>query len=154
MSRSERKIISAICMADGMYLMVKDHYRSRTGARDIRRRLELLHEACDMAFKVWCAQIDAREITRLHELLMTVERACLSPGAKSDVCVITSLVMGMINDILEKVKDATRRDHLVYVLHRIEKVHGYFDHTGQRWADYERATTAVNTWHAMMDGAA
>lgn len=153
MSRAERKIISAICMADGAYLMLRDHYKKLPGRRNIKRLLERLHEACDDAFGVWCCEISPREIERLHAQLVKVERACLPGKGVEDVTVITTLVMGMLDDILDHVRASERRIHLEYVLDRVAAVHRYFDSRGTRWDDYARATQAVNVWHQEMEAA-
>ena len=155
MSRSEKKIMSALAMTHGVCLRLEDRYKTVNGSRNIKRYIEELETACDNAYRLWAEQFNDRALKKMLAACLQVDRACLGPdnGESMTTVVITSLSLGMLSDVLDKVKDHRRVEALMWVHDSMKRVHRYFDIRLDRHEHYERAADGIRSWHKVMEAA-
>lgn len=153
MSRSEKKIMSALAMTHGICLRLRDRYQSVKGCKSIKKRIDELDSACDNAYRLWAEQFDAKTLKRMLSTCLVVDRECLGPdnGETMDTTVMMSMALGMLSDVLDRVKEPKKKECLLWVHDRAQIVHRYYDRKETRWSDYARANAALDTWHRIME---
>ena len=155
MSRSEKKIMSALAMTHGICLRLRDRYQNVKGCKSIKKRIDELDSACDNAYRLWAEQFDAKTLKRMLSTCLVVDRECLGPdnGETMTTVVMTSLSLGMMSDVLDHVRDPRRTEALLWVHDAMMRVHKYFDTRMDRMQHYATATNGIAAWHRVMEAA-
>ena len=153
MSRSEKKIMSALAMTHGICLRLRDRYQNVKGCKSIKKRIDELDSACDNAYRLWESQFDRKSLDRMLRLCLVVDRECLGPdnGEHMTTVVMTSLSLGLLSDVTDQVRDPRRTEALMWVHDSMMRVHRYFDPRHDRVQHYATATDGVNAWHRVME---
>ena len=153
MSRSEKKIMSALAMTHGICLRLKDRYQMTKGSKSIKRYIQELDESCDNAYRLWESQFDPKTLTKMLSTCLVIDRECLGPddGQHMTTVVMTSLSLGMLSDVMDHVRDPRRTEALMWVHDSMMRVHRYFDPRYDRMQHYATATDGVNAWHRVME---
>ncbi len=96
-------------------------------------------------------ELSEREATRMGQAMAETERIALSGlGDTEDITTYSSLVLGLLADLMEKIKDPGRRSSLDRVHAAINRLHAYFDRDLDDWVAYAKATRACSVWHERM----
>ena len=141
-SKSLKNIISILAMANGIALVIRQQTRARTPTK----LADKLHNACQDAFSLWPDSIKPRDFERIHQRLAGFEGANIPEEGRPEL--LTSIAMGLINDLHERIKDPVKRSALDRVEQALWGIHKYYDRNLDRFETYHLATRCVNRWWA------
>jgi hypothetical protein len=112
-----------------------------------------LTQACSTALDQWPGELTAEEGRKIVLAMRQAELAAF-PGESpmEDAISYTSLGLGLLDDLSEKIKDPARKRLVEDVERKMFALHKAMDRRLDHWRNYERATHAVHVWQEMMGG--
>ncbi len=149
-SRSFKQIIGALSLVEGCALFVQAAYRQRPRHKTVDAICERVKRSCAVAHKAWPQQVTLAEADKMSKLFAEVERAAFSGSERESIVAYCSLALGLLSDVLDKIKDPEKRRALGEVNSALCALNAYFDRNLDSWDDYDRANRAVNIWQERM----
>ena len=150
-SKSFRQIVSALSLAEGCAVLVREHYSARARNKTVMTLCGRVCQACEAAHKHWPERMNMSDVKKLSEMMAEAEKEAFAGlGEKEDMTTYSSLVIGLLSDVLEHVKDPVRRGMIESVHGSVMRLHLYFDRDLRSWRQYELATRALRVWQNRM----
>jgi hypothetical protein len=140
-SKSFRNTVATIAMANGIALVMKQH----TDAATPTGLAASLDTECKAAFNCWPESMDKTEIQKIYASLAQFERRYIPEQGRPEL--LTSITLGLIDDILNRVKDPVKRSALGRVEHALWKIHQYYDRRLDKHDIYDLANMAIDGWN-------
>lgn len=151
MSRSERSAILILSLCAGIPISLRQHYLRSKGhvPKTVEDMCARLDHFTERAFKAYPSIKSERELQKMQQALGNFQ--ALSIGeTPSDITVVTSLCLGVLEDMMNLVKHPTRYVMLGMVRDSIWKVHRYYDRQINKDQSYTEAEQAIKTWYGMV----
>ena len=153
-SRSFRNTISVLSLAEGCAVVVRQAYVTRPRNNTVMALCDRVFTACRAAHALWqqgdLTITEAKQISRVME---ETERAAFSGlGEKEDFRAYASLSLGLIADLLPKIKDPVKLCALDKLDNAMLALCVHFDRKLDDWPAYEKASRACSIWNERMMG--
>lgn len=140
-SKSMRNTVSVIAMANGIALVMKNHTQAETPTALASE----LDTGCRKAFECWPGSLDKKELSRIYASLARFETKYIPDRGRPEL--LTSVTLGLIDDVLQVVKDPVKRSALGKVEQALWKIHRYYDRRLDKHDIYDQANVAIDGWN-------
>ena len=139
-SKAFKNTISIIASCNGIAIVVKNATKAKTPT-DLANRVQ---RACKDAFELWPDGLNEKDFQQVHNRLEAFERVNLP--AEGRLSIITSVGLGMLDELQQLVKDPVKRSTLGKIEDALFRLHKYYDKRLDHWDEYVIATKAVGNW--------
>ncbi|MGC9197109.1 MAG: hypothetical protein ACP5IL_16930 [Syntrophobacteraceae bacterium] len=150
-SNATKNTIGILALTEGCAIMVFEFYRNRPRNKTITEIVRRITAACKEANGLWRDKLTQAEVGVLGRVMSETEKQALSGlGDTEDITTYSSLILGLLADVLECVKDPVRHSMLEKIHSAVKRLHLYFDRDLNDWSAYVKASRACCVWHARM----
>ena len=137
-SLAERNAISVLVMVE-----LTEQMLAKSASPSLGRLLGRVDSAIDQCWPHWQV-LERKEVEKLYETIKGFDRRALG-GVAHPPAVYTSLLLGLVNAVSEKVK-GSRAAALGQLESAIRALHRHYDRTGRRWDEYRLAGGFLEMW--------
>jgi hypothetical protein len=140
-SRAFKNAISTIATAHAITDVVSDAFNGNPPEL-IRNMLERIECATDIAFGLWPGAISVKELDTIHKRILAAGTGI----DDSEIVVITSMSLGLLEEMLQHLKDPAKVRAIEILHSAIMELHRHYDSGIQMNCAYERAGQAIDRW--------
>lgn len=147
LSQAERNMLGVLAQVAGIGIKVRETYTSKTAVSIV----DELIDSVGTALNIICPQLTRQEAMAMEHIMAAYQSMAI-PEFGNAVTLI-NMGMGMLSDVLDKVKNPQRKEALELVWSRLTRAQRYWDRKGDRVEEYDLACDAADKWNAIMEGA-
>jgi flagellin-specific chaperone FliS len=141
-SKSTRNIIGLLSLSNNVVITVEVHHKDRPRNKTIMALADKLRSACLEARELW-PEHDTRDHNEILRRLQAYQSVLPKTG---DMEILTSGVLGLLDDVLDKLMDANRKAALQKVHDIMKRIHAYYDRKLDNEEAYRIAEKAIEVW--------
>ena len=143
-SRGTRRAITTLGFAHGVtssFLAAYEEAGKRS--KTLEGFVERIRSICAEGFELWPERLNERQLKKVHQLMEHLEGGVV--GTETEFPVLTSVVLGLIEDLRKENLKPKRRAMLVRLESVYRQLHRHYDRRLDKFDAYDKAKEAVNT---------
>jgi len=125
-------------IADNLELAHKGRPRNKTVINFVRQT----RERCQDCFNLWPDRITPEEKAKIEARMQVIEDIATTDN-KHDVSVLTSLALGLLNDLHDQMTKPKKQETLNRLMTTYNRMHRHWDRHLDKWTAYDLANHAI-----------
>jgi len=145
-SKNERHCYAVIGMAHGIAEMIEEEYRNKEKNKSVMKYTKMIKERTDPCFQLWKGKLDQKEVKKINNRLLELEKKITQ--AKAPIVVLTSMLLGMLSDMYDNVNKRKHR-RINNLLTAYSQLHRHYDKKLNRWDAYDLADELISEFYEL-----